>query len=204
LTDGVRELTALENLLGGNRGILDVALPPVTFVSVNAATSLHVAIYAALGAAVLLLVVRLARREPLRHALSGFVAVAIATGFAAWSGNARDYFLPGILINLGYGVAFGLSALLRWPALGVVLAPLEGLDDDWRLDPEVRRPFSRATWMWTGLFALRAGVQGWFYLADRPGWLAVAKLITGWPLFVVALSPTLTQVRRATAAAQSD
>jgi hypothetical protein len=195
VSDGER--TALENLLGGNRGILDLAAPPITFVSVNAATSLGPAIGAALGCAALLLAVRVVRREHVRHAVWGFLAVAVASTFAAVSGQARDYFLPGILINLGYGAAFALSALVGYPALGLALAPLEGFGDAWRANAPVRRAFSRATWLWTALFLVRAAVQGWFYLADQPGWLAVAKLLTGWPLFIVALSPTLALIRGA-------
>jgi hypothetical protein len=51
--------------------------------------------------------------------------------------------------------------------------------------------------LWAAAYGLRAVVQGALYLANRPGWLAVARLITGWPLFVATLPPTAALLRRA-------
>jgi hypothetical protein len=195
--DDVDERTALEELLGGRRGIFDTALPAILFVFVNTIVGLRAGIYAALSLAGLLLVLRLLRREALRYAFGGFAAVAIAAGFAAYTGSARDYFLPGILINIGYGAVFAISALVGAPLLGVVLARLEGHGPEWRQDARVRRLFMLATWLWAGIFFLRAAVQGSLYLADRPGWLAAARLATGWPLFLASLPPTIALIRKA-------
>lgn len=191
------ERTALDDVLGGNRGLLDTAAPPITFVLINAAVGLHPALYAALAVGAVLFVLRLVRHQRLRHAVFGFVGVAIAVAFAARSGQARDFFLPGILLNIGMGVAYALSALVKAPILGVVLAPLEGHGQDWRTNDHVRRCFSLATWLWASLFFARALIQGLFYLADKPGWLAVVKLLLGWPVFLASLSPTAALLRKA-------
>ena len=193
------ERTALDEILGGNRGLLDAGAPPVAFVIVNAAVGLHAGLYAALGVGAGLFVVRLLRHERLRHAVYGFIGVAIAVAFAARSGNARDFFLPGILLNVGLGVLYGATVLAKVPLLGVVLAPLEGHGEDWRTNDHVRRCFSLATWIWAMAFFVRAGVQTLFYVADKPGWLAAVKLALGWPLFLAILSPTASLLRRARA-----
>jgi Protein of unknown function (DUF3159) len=202
--DEVDERTALDELLGGRAGLIDTALPAILFVVVNTLSGLRAGIYAALSLAGLLLIVRIVRRERLRHAFGGFFAVAIAAGFAAYTGHARDYFLPGILLNVGYGLVFAVSALVGAPLLGLVLARLEGHGPDWRHDARVRRLFAMATWLWAGAFFIRATVQGSLYLADRPGWLAVARLITGWPLFLATLPPTAALIRRARPAKAPD
>ena len=199
MTSGSAERTALEELLGGRRGLLDTAVPPVVFVSVNTAVGFRPALLAALGAGAALLLVRLVRRERLRNALGGFFLVAIAVGFAAYTGEARDYFLPGILMNIGWLVLCVVSVAVGRPILGVVLARLEGHGADWHQDERVRRLFALATLIWAGAFATRILVQGSLYLADRPGWLAVARLVTGWPLFLATLPPTIALIRRARA-----
>jgi len=49
---------------------------------------------------------------------------------------------------------------------------------------------------WTAVFALRVVVQGLLYLAGSTGWLAVAKIGMGWPLWGIALTITLWLLRR--------
>jgi hypothetical protein len=191
------ERSALDEILGGNRGLVDASIPPITFVTVNTTVGFHPALYAALGAGAALFLFRLVRRERLRHAVFGFGAVAIAVAFAARTGEARDFFLPGILLNIGYAVAFTISALVKRPALGLGLAKLEGHADDWYTDDRVRRYFSLATWLWASLFATRAIVQTTFYLLDKPGWLAAVKLLLGWPVFLASLAPTQSLLRKA-------
>ena len=193
------ERGALDEILGGNRGLVDASVPPITFVTINTTVGFHPALYAALGAGAALFLFRLVRRERLRHAVFGFLGVTIAVLFALRTGEARNFFLPGILLNVGYALAFAISALVKRPALGLGLAQLEGHATDWYTDDRVRRYFSLATWLWASLFATRAVVQTTFYLLDKPGWLAAVKLALGWPVFLASLSPTQTLLRKARA-----
>lgn len=200
---------ALIEALGGKRGVLDSGLPAVVFVFVNAvvtaAVSRETALRAAIAAAVLtgLAVVglRLVRKEPLQQAASGFLGLALAVFFAARSGEARDFFLPGIYINLAYGLAFVVSAVVARPLVGVIYAAVDGLDASWRDDPRLRRAFTAATLGWALVFASRAVVQTVFYNLDRTGLLATSKLLMGWPLTILAVAATVAYVKRARARA---
>ena len=69
---------------------------------------------------------------------------------------------------------------------------------DWRDDPRLRRLFLLATFGWSAVFAIRAGVQALLYREDLPGLLAVGKVLLGWPLTLAAVALTLAAVRRAT------
>jgi hypothetical protein len=112
--------------LGGWRGMVDAALPTIAFIVANSAAGLRVGIWAALGAAVLVFVVRLVRRESVQQAFSGLFAVAIAVAIAARTGEARDFFVLGIIRNAGIGVVLLGSVALRRPLIGYLaefLAP---------------------------------------------------------------------------------
>ena len=112
--------------LGGWRGMLDATLPTMAFVVANSLAGLRAGIWAALGAAVLLFGLRLVRRESVQQAFSGVFGVAIAVAIAAASGQARDFFVPGLIRNAALGVVLIGSIAVRWPLVGVVaefLAP---------------------------------------------------------------------------------
>lgn len=195
---------ALVQQLGGKRGLVDSGLPAVVFVGVNAVvdafatrgTALRVAIAASLLSGLGVIALRLVRKETVQQAVSGFLGLALAVFFAARSGQARDFFKPGIYINAGYGVVFLGSALIGRPLVGAIYAAVEGLGTSWREDGRLRRVFALATIGWAGVFGLRAVVQTLFYNANRPDLLAVSRLLLGWPLTILAVAATVWFVRR--------
>jgi hypothetical protein len=106
--------------------MVDASLPTVVFIVANAVGGLTAGIWSALASAVLVFVLRLARRQSLQQGISGLFAVAVAVAIAASSGQARDFFLVGILRNAGIGVILVGSIPFRWPLIGVIaefLAP---------------------------------------------------------------------------------
>ena len=192
-------------VLGGRRGVVDGGLPPLLFVAVHAAAGAHVgrqtALYSALGAAaaagLALVAVRLVRRQPLRSALGGLAGLAVAAGFALTSGEARGFFLPAIIVDAAYGLAFLASALIGRPLVGTIYGLLLRRWIAWRQDAPLRRVYTLATVGWSLVFVLRAGVQAALYVADRPDLLAAGKLVLGWPLTAVAVVLTVAMVGRA-------
>jgi hypothetical protein len=198
---------ALVEALGGKRGLIDSGLPAVVFVFVNSVmqafwsreAALDGALASAVGVGVLVIVLRLVRKEALQQAISGFLGLAIAVWFARRSGEARGFFLPGIFINIAYGLVFLGSAVIGRPLVGAIYAAVDGLDSRWREDTRLRRVFVAATIGWSVVFAARAVVQGTLYVMDRPGWLAAAKLLMGWPLTIAAVALTVAYVKRARA-----
>ena len=74
----------------------------------------------------LVFLLRLVRKESIQQAISGLFAVAVAVVIAARTGQARDFFVLGIVRNAVIGVVMLGSILVRWPLVGVVaefLAP---------------------------------------------------------------------------------
>ncbi len=191
--------------LGGTRGIVDGGLPPLVFVIVHAVagayTTRPAALAWAIGAAAMpglaFVALRLWRRETLRQALAGLAGLTIAAIFAATSGEARGFFLPGIYVDAAYAIGFAGSALLGRPLVGTIYGLLYR-QREWRADARLRRLFILATFGWSAVFAVRAGVQAFLYREDLPGLLAAGKLLLGWPLTIAAVALTLAAVRRAT------
>jgi Protein of unknown function (DUF3159) len=180
--------TDLLEALGGPQGIADSSLPALAFVIAYTVggNDLTLAIWVAVGMGVLMTAVRLVRRETLQFALAGFAGVALSAFIADRTGRAEDFFLPGLLLNAGYATAYLISILIRWPLLGVLLAPILGEGKTWRKDPERMRLYTRASWIWVGVFALRLAVQLPLYFADALLALGIAKTIMGLPIFLIA------------------
>ena len=188
--------------LGGRGGRADGALPPVVFVAANAisgmagvAHALHLAVAAAAATALVVLAHRTMRGESVKGGLRGLVGLAVATAFAVWTGQARDFFLPGICVDAAYGIAFAASAVVGRPAVGYLYGTLFRVGAAWRADRRLRRVLVAATYGWSLVFMTRTAVQAVLYRADQPELLALAKLALGWPLTAAAIAATLAAVR---------
>lgn len=180
---------SLAEATGGWVGIAEATLPFVAFTVVWSAAGRNVVAGAAVAISIsaMLAVVRLVRRETLQFALSGLIGVAFGAFVAARSGNAEDFFLPGILINAASLLAYLISIAVRRPLLGLIVSAMTGEGRGWYEDPVRRRAYSRASWIWVGLFGFRLSIQLPLYLSSAVGPLAIARVITGLPLFALAL-----------------
>lgn len=186
--DSARELDLLEEL-GGPQGIADSSIPSLVFVIVYAlgGNRIGLASICALAAGAAIAILRLAKGESLRFALTGLIGVALAAFIASRTGRAEDFFLPGLLFNLVYAMAYLVSILIRWPLLGVILGPALGEGRAWRKDPHQLRVYSRASWIWVGVFVVRLAVQLPLYLAGSLVALGVAKTAMGLPVFALGV-----------------
>ena len=68
----------------------------------------------------------------------------------------------------------------------MIVGPLNGEGMEWRQDPERLRLYSRASWIWVGVFTVRLAVQLPLYFADELVALGVAKTAMGFPVFALA------------------
>jgi uncharacterized protein DUF3159 len=175
--------------LGGLGALLDIGLPWIAFLIVYAATghNLRTALIVAVACGAAVAVLRLLRKQPLRNVAGGFVGVLISAWVANRTGNAKDVYLPGFFINLGYFALYSLTALIRWPLFGVLYGVITQTGMEWRRDPAMLRGFTRSTLVFAGLFAFRLVVQVPLYLVDSLNALGIAKVGMGLPLYALAL-----------------
>jgi hypothetical protein len=188
---------AILEQMGGISGLIYSSLPVLVFVPVSSIFGLVPAIVAALAVAALILVWRLARKETVQPAVSGFMGVGICALIAYVVGESKGYFLYGIWMSLFWAVVFLISVLIRRPVVGYIWSWVNGHDREWR---KVRRAvlvFDVATITWVLVFASRFIVQRHLYDADETGWLAAARIAMGWPLTAVAALATYLAIRSA-------
>lgn len=168
---------AVTDQIGGVRGMVETTVPVVVFVAVDVFAGLKPGLWAAVGSAVLISIIRLMQRDSPRHALTGLVGVVVAALIAAKTGRAQDFYLPGIALNFLYAVAFVVSAVIRRPLVGYAWALVTGAESDWRARPRVMRAFTWLSLLWSGVFLLRGGVQLVFYLLDMTVGLGIARIL---------------------------
>ena len=170
---------------GGKKGLIDSGVPALIFLIIfNIRKDLQEALVASLGVSAVITIIRLATKSTIQHAVSGLIGTLICAWFANRSGEAVDLYIPKLLTNLGYGTVYLLSILLRWPLLGVLLGPILGEMFAWRKDPARRAAYTRATWLWVGMFFTRIAVQYPIYRSGNLNLLGTVNLAMGYPLFI--------------------
>ena len=170
---------------GGKKGLIDSGIPSVIFLVVfNISKELQTALIASIAVSALLTIIRLAMKDTIQHALSGFIGVLICAWFANRTGNASDLYIPKLLTNLGYGTVYLIANLAGWPILGVMLGPILGENLTWRNHPERKRAYTLASWLWVAMFFTRIAVQYPIYKSGNVNLLGTVNLAMGYPLFI--------------------
>ncbi|WP_406067398.1 DUF3159 domain-containing protein [Micromonospora sp. NBC_01638] len=185
--------------LGGWRGLVESSIPVVVFVIANIIGELRPAVIASVSIAVLIAGLRLAQRRPIRHAINGLFGVGVGAAIAWRTGDERDFYLPGILYGIGYGIALLISAVIRQPLVGWIWSVLVAKGrSEWRDDPKLVRVFTQLTVLWGVVWLAKVGVQAGLYLAHQDTALGVARLALGYPPYALLLLITVWTVRRIT------
>lgn len=177
---------------GGVRGMIDMTLPGLVFiVTFNITHQVSSAAWAALGLCAVFVVTRLARRETVQHAFSGVFGVALGAWISMKSGRAEDFYLPGLLWNVGYCIALAVSALVRWPMIGVMLGPVTGEMFTWRKENPGRfAAYTKATWAWVVIMGLKPVILFPLYFTHNVNLLGWLKVALGIPPMLLAMYVT--------------
>jgi hypothetical protein len=195
----------LAKALGGRRGMLEAAVPTLTFTVVFLTTKdLRLAVTVSVAAALVLLAVRAVQRGTVQFVMNSLVGIGLGAYFAwrsARGGGSADeqalaYFLPGILYNGGYAALMALSNVVRWPLVGFMVGSVAGDPTEWHRDPQVVRLCRNLTWMLAAPCLVRLVVQLPIYLAGRAAEdptgmiaaLGISKVAMGWPLQILGLA----------------
>lgn len=184
---GARQIIAEEfdfkEAVGGVRGIIEGVVPAVTFVVTYVASqNLTLALILSLVLVTGLIVTRLIQRGSLIQSITGFGGVLIGLLWAWFSGEARDYFAWGLIVNALYGAGCLISILIRRPVVGLLVQLFTGVSQ--KNSPR-RGRYVLATWIWVAMFAARLGAQFPLYQANDVAWLGTLRVVMGVPLFAV-------------------
>jgi hypothetical protein len=180
---------ALLDAFGGVLGMVETTVPGLVFVVIYTINhDIKIAALAALALSVGLGVARLARKDTLKHAFSGVFGIAFGALFAMMSGNAKNFYLPGMLYTLGLGLAYVVSALAGFPLLGLILGPVFKENLSWRTrNPGRLRAYTKASWAWGLILLGKSAILFplyWWGNATQLGWVKVAL---GIPPFLLSV-----------------
>jgi hypothetical protein len=175
---------SLLDAIGGRLGIAESIIPAFSFsVAFAISKSAVVSVAVASGLALLFIVIRVIRKQPVTQAIAGALAIALAAFLALRDGgNAEDYFVPGFITNAAYGSVLLLSVLVRYPIMGFVAQLLFGIEN-WRKNRTVYRRAQLVTLVWVGFFCLRLAVQLPLYFSQQVELLAASKVVLGAPAY---------------------
>ena len=187
----VRAVTeaALFEAFGGLRGMIETVLPGLLFVSIFTINkNLHWSAIAALAVALALVVVRLVMRDTVKHAFSGVFGVAFGVVFAMMTGNAKNFYLPGMLYTLGLALAYIITTLAGVPLIGLILGPVFKENLSWRTrNPGRKKAYAKASWAWGLILLAKCAILFplyWWANTAQLGWVLVALKI---PPFLLAV-----------------
>jgi hypothetical protein len=189
-------------VFGGARGLIDSSIPATVFVIARFFADLNTSIVAAVIAGLLVVALRKVRGETTQQAFSGFFGLLIAVLIVRTTGTGKGFFLPGILITAGSGLAFLVSLLVGRPAVALGLAAIDPRYAVWREHPALRRACVVATAVWTVSFFIRASVATTVYLTvgdSASGNVLVYVVISAvkWPLIIGSALLTVALVKKA-------
>ncbi len=153
--------------LGGVRGMVESSVPVLAFVIVTTAWDLRPALIISVVTALAIAAYRRYRRQSVRHALNGLFGIGIGALIAWRTGNPKDFFAPGIVFSLGYGLAMIGSVVVRRPLVGWIWSVIADRGRTrWYDDMRLRRTFGWLTVLWAATYLAKAGVTAWVYFAD--------------------------------------
>ncbi|MFE7621038.1 DUF3159 domain-containing protein [Streptomyces sp. NPDC057496] len=180
---------ALFEAFGGVRGMVETVVPGLLFVSIFTVNKdLHVSAIAALAVSLVLVVVRLIRRDTVKHAFSGVFGVAFGVVFAMMTGNAKDFYLPGMLYTLGLALAYLITTLAGVPLIGLILGPVFKENLSWRTrNPGRKKAYAKASYAWGLILLAKCAILFplyWWADTTQFGWVLVALKI---PPFLLAV-----------------
>lgn len=194
------DLKLLTSSLGGTRGMIESGAPALVFITAYALTSqnLRLSVFAAVSVGLILAVFRLAKRQTLSQVTAGFIGLAFSSWLAISSGQAQNFFLPGILMNFVYAGACLVSLIVNKPLIGYLIESIRGTKTDWLKNRELLRRYRAMTYLWFGVFGLRVLIMTPLYFANQIALLGFFRLALGLPLFALAGYITYAMSKRQT------
>ncbi|PWI44117.1 DUF3159 domain-containing protein [Streptomyces sp. ICBB 8177] len=168
--------------------------PALVFLVANAIGGTLPASAAAMVTASLVLAWRLRARRQVRHAVAGALLATACAAVAAWTGQARGFFLLPMLIPAAATAACLLSLAADRPLAGLVANRLVGGPPGWRSHRALYRFYAAATVVIALVSLVSLAAQVALYRWSDVAWLGLLHILMG-PLWasITALSMVLSR-----------
>ena len=165
----------------------DSFLPLLLFLLLFAFVGLDGALWGAIGAALIIAVLRIFRRESLVYALAGLGGVLLAAIFVHLSGSGAGFFIPGLISGAVTVFLCVISVVLNRPLVAWTSFIARRWPLNWYWHPRVLPAYNEVTIGWGVIFALRLSLEFWLYQQGAVGTLGALRLFLGWPFTILML-----------------
>jgi hypothetical protein len=185
----LRELVQeFRTVFAGRSNLADSVIPPIVFLIGNPLLGFDYAVWGSLLISLLVCLLRLTQRQPLRYALGGLGGVVLAILAVRVLNRAEAYYLPGVITGMLTAVICGVSVVVRRPLVAWTSHIVRRWPLGWYWHPQVRPAYSEVTIAWTVFFAAKLAIQILLFQNAQAGTLAIVNLIAGWPATIVLLA----------------
>lgn len=184
----LRELTEeLRIVSSGRSRVIDAFIPPIIFLVLNRLFELDTALMGALLVAILILFLRVLRKQSVKFSLGGISGVLLAVLIAKILGREESYFLPGIVTGFIFMLISLISLIVKRPLMAWTSYFARRWTLAWYWHPKVRPAYSEVTTMWLVFFAIRLFIPVDLFTSGSTEALGLTQLITGWPATLLLL-----------------
>jgi uncharacterized integral membrane protein len=175
-----RRSLSLFDAVGGWRTVAEGVASRVVFLVAYLLTEeVLTSALVAVGAVVVLTVVRVWADRRYWSAAVGLALVGLSALLAGSTGQAVDFYLSAVVVQAGSVVVLLGSILVGWPIVGLVVGAARGERLGWRRDPVRRRRYQLCTAVFLAKSTIATAVLVPLYLAGLVTPLGIAATLIG-------------------------
>ena len=182
---GKELIEELQSVISGKT--LDALIPPLLFVLLNNRVDLPLASLISGISALSLSLIRIFLKQRWQYAFGGLLGVLVASGFSYITGNASNYFLPGIISNIFLLLLILLSLLFDKPLAAWASHLSRGWSLEWFWRSDIKPAYREVTWIWALLLLMRVVVLVVLFISGDVTRLFIWRTVLGWPLTIGVL-----------------
>lgn len=172
------------------RKTIDALFPPLIFFVFNRLSTLDIAAGLTLTYIFGLIIYRIVKRHTKKYVLVGTGGVLFSIGLSYLSGDAINYYLPGLISTSLIVLACVVSLIVHKPLAALASHITRGWPIDWYWRDDVRPAYRNVTILWAVYFSARLAVQVPLFLMGEFDIYFIVNNILGWPLNIVLLITT--------------
>ena len=175
-----RKSLSLFDAVGGWRTVAEGVASRVVFLIAYLLTGkVWTAALIAVGGVAVLAVARAWTDRRYWPAAIGLAIVGGSALLAGTTGQAINFYLPAVVIQVAQGTVFLLSMLVRWPVVGLVMGTVRRERFGWRHDRAARRRYQLCTAVFVVKCTIATAVQMPLYSAGQTAALGIAATLLG-------------------------
>lgn len=169
---------------------IDALFPPLIFFVANRLSTLEIAAGLTLFYIFCLILYRIFKKHTKKYVLVGTGGVLFSIGLSYLSGEAINYYLPGLISTTLIVIACLVSLALKKPLAALASHITRGWPIDWYWRDDIRPAYRNVTILWAVYFIFRLAVQVPLFIMGEFDIYFIFNNILGWPMNIILLIST--------------